>query len=87
MATVYILYSDMLDKYYIGCTADALEQRLRKHLYDHKGFTARAKDWIIAYHELFENKSDALKREKEIKSWKSKNRIKELISSANRASR
>ena len=44
-----------------------LEERLRRHLSDHKGFTARTKDWQIVYQELFTNKSVAIMREKEIK--------------------
>ena len=78
-ATVYILYSAILDTFYTGYTTDNLEERIRRHLSDHKGFTARTKDWILIYHEVFQNKEEAFRREREIKSWKSKNRIKELI--------
>ena len=56
------------------------EERLRRHLSAHKGFTARAKDWQIVYQELFTNKSVAITREKEIKKWKSKVKIEALIS-------
>ena len=41
---VYILYSRLLDKYYIGHSGSALEERLQKHLSQHKGFTAKVKD-------------------------------------------
>ena len=57
-----------------------LEERLRRHLSAHKGFTVRAKDWQIVYQELFTNKSVAILREKEIKKWKSKVKIEALIS-------
>ena len=80
-AFVYILYSATLDKYYVGCTTDILNERIRRHLSDHKGFTARTKDLCLVYTESYENKTQALKREKEIKSWKSKERIKKLIGS------
>jgi putative endonuclease len=79
--TCYILYSKTLDKFYIGYTADNLSDRVRKHLSDHDGFTGKAKDWIISYAEVFETKSEAYKREREIKSWKSARRIQELITS------
>ena len=36
---VYILYSKLLDKYYVGSTTNVME-RLKKHLNNHKGFTA-----------------------------------------------
>jgi len=82
MAFVYILFSTSLDKYYIGCTSSSLEERLRRHLSDHHGFTAKAKDWRIVYSEHFPDKALALKREKEIKSWKSKGIIEKLIQEA-----
>jgi putative endonuclease len=40
----YILYSKELNQYYIGHTSESLEERLRKHLSNHTGFTAKAKD-------------------------------------------
>lgn len=78
----YILYSKALDKFYIGHTSEPLEERLRKHLSNHSGFTAKAKDWEIVYSEKFDDKSSAYKRELEVKKWKSKIRIEKLISSA-----
>ena len=82
MTPVYILYPKSIDKFYIGCTGDELNQRIRRHLSDHSGFSARTKDWILVYKEVYQNKTIALKREKEIKSWKSKKRIRQLIDSA-----
>ena len=75
----YILYSASLDKYYLGHTSDTLEERLRRHLSNHKGFTSKAKDWLVVYKEEFADKSQAYRRELEVKSWKSKKRIAELI--------
>ncbi|UFK97370.1 hypothetical protein LL667_10425 [Kaistella faecalis] len=49
---------------------------------NHKGFTGRAKDWQIVYSETFHDKKAANERELEIKSWKSKIKIKELISNS-----
>ncbi|MGE8553537.1 MAG: GIY-YIG nuclease family protein [Chryseobacterium jejuense] len=49
MCYCYILYSESLEKYYIGHSCDDLQERLRKHLANHKGFTSKAKDWIIVY--------------------------------------
>ena len=82
MVYCYILYSKILDKFYIGHTAENLEERLRKHLSNHKGFTAKSKDWEIIYSETFETKSEAYKREMQIKSWKSKIKITKLIESS-----
>jgi putative endonuclease len=80
MCVAYILYSKEGDKFYIGHTCDSLKERLRKHLTNHGGFTMKFKDWEIVYAEFFESKSDAYAREREIKSWKSRNRILKLIS-------
>ena len=79
MCFTYIIYSESLDKFYIGHTCESLDERLRKHLSQHKGYTSKVKDWKIIYSEIFENKSDAYKKELEIKSWKSKTKIKKLI--------
>jgi putative endonuclease len=63
----------------VGSTSLELNQRLRRHLSDHKGFTAKAKDWVIVYSEAFEDVSEARKRELQIKKWKSRTLIERLI--------
>ncbi|WP_309876918.1 GIY-YIG nuclease family protein [Chryseobacterium sediminis] len=83
MCYYYILHSKSLDKFYIGHSCESLQERLRKHLSDHKGFTAKAKDWIIVYHETFDSKALAYKREREIKAWKNKSKIQKLINASN----
>jgi putative endonuclease len=75
---LYILYSPSLDLFYIGCSGNP-GGRLRKHLSNHKGFTARAKDWYICYTESFETKAEALRREKRLKGWKNREYIQKLI--------
>jgi len=82
MAWLYILYSENLDRFYIGATSDFLNERIRRHLSDHKGFTAAAKDWRLVYSEQFDDFKEAHKREKQIKSWKSKAMIIKLIATA-----
>ncbi|MES1220795.1 MAG: GIY-YIG nuclease family protein [Bacteroidota bacterium] len=78
MYFVYILYSKTINKYYIGFTGDSIEVRLSKHLASHKGFTSKAKDWEIKRVEKFEFKLQAMTREKEIKKWKSRQKIEKL---------
>ena len=75
----YILYSTFLDKYYIGFTGDNLVERLRKHNSNHAGFTGGYGDWKLVFSEGFGNKLSAIKREKEIKGWKSRKKIENLI--------
>lgn len=79
MCCCYILYSTELDRFYIGHTCEDVQERLRKHLSHHAGFTAKANDWSIVYSEQYMDKSLAYAREREIKAWKSKQRIRELI--------
>ncbi|WP_343854273.1 GIY-YIG nuclease family protein [Algoriphagus jejuensis] len=75
----YILYSPSAGRFYVGHTCEKLEERLRKHNSNHKGFTGKKNDWNVVYFEEFGSKSDAYKRERQVKSWKSKKRIEELI--------
>ncbi|AGA76811.1 GIY-YIG nuclease family protein [Echinicola vietnamensis] len=75
----YILYSRELDKYYIGHTSCRLEERLRRHNTNHSGFTGRANDWAISYHEIYLSKSAVKERESQVKSWKSRKKLLELI--------
>jgi len=76
----YILYSSSLDKFYIGHTGDLLVNRLAKHNTNHKGFTGGLGDWVVVYNEKYETKSLAYAREREVKNWKSRSRIRKLIS-------
>jgi len=78
MRFVYILYSLSRDRYYIGYTID-LVARLIKHNAKHKGFTNGVNDWKIVYSEQFQTKVEATQREKQIKNWKSRWLIEELI--------
>jgi len=78
MYFVYILYSDSTDRFYVGYTA-ALESRLIKHNSKHKGFTNGVGDWRVVYSEQFETKQDAMRREKQIKLWKSRKLIEALV--------
>ena len=80
MFTTYIIFSKNLDKYYIGHTAD-LQQRLVKHLANHKGFTGRTNDWVIVFQESYSTKEEAYRREREIKQWKSRKMIEKLFGS------
>lgn len=77
---MYIIYSISINKYYIGITSN-LDQRIRKHNSNHKGFTGRANDWELKYCENYDSKNEAKRREEQIKSWKSRDAIEQLINS------
>lgn len=44
-----------------------------------KGFTIRFRPWTVIHVEFFEHKSAALKREKELKSGKGREWIKQIV--------
>ena len=68
MYTVYVLYSKSFDKIYIGFTSD-IDQRLVSHNHpDNKGWTRKFAPWTIVYSEQYGLKSDAMTREKQLKS-------------------
>ncbi len=74
----YILYSEYFEKYYIGHTSN-IDDRIRKHNTNHNGFTGGKNDWILVYSEVFETKTEAYARERQVKNWKSKSKITQLI--------
>jgi putative endonuclease len=59
-----------------------VEQRLIKHNTNHSGFTGKTGDWVIKWTEEHQTKAEALKREKQIKAWKSRKMIGKLIDEA-----
>ncbi|RMH60821.1 MAG: GIY-YIG nuclease family protein [Calditrichaeota bacterium] len=75
---VYILYSDSIDRYYIGSTEN-LDWRLERHNAGWGKYTKRGIPWRIVYTESHENKTAAQKRERQIKKKKSRKYIEFLI--------
>jgi len=78
MHFVYIIYSKIRDRYYIGSTSN-ITLRLEKHNTNHSGFTGKTGDWILKFHESFQTKTEALAREKQIKAWKNRIMLEKLI--------
>jgi putative endonuclease len=76
---VYILFSQNKNRFYIGFTSN-LEERIIRHNQKSKGFTGNTNDWKVVYTEKYDSKEVANKRELQIKSWKSRTKILELIS-------
>jgi putative endonuclease len=78
MYSVYILYSDSSNKYYIGYTEN-FENRLRRHNLGFVKSTKNGKPWKLVHIESYPNKNDAYKRELQIKSYKKGEAFKKLI--------
>lgn len=86
---VYILYSKTSDRYYIGHTSD-INRRLKEHndlSSDNRKFCVKNGPWELKYYEAgFKSRSEAAKREKQIKSWKSRKLIEKLIADSTSSS-
>jgi len=67
------------NKFYIGHTTEPIEERLRKHNSNHKGFTGKFQDRKIVFTEGYPSQELAYAREREVKNWKSSKRIEKLI--------
>ncbi len=78
MFYVYILRSFKDGKYYIGFTED-IEKRLIWHNSGKNTSTKYRTPFELIYKEIFENKKTAMKRERQIKSYKGGNEFKKLI--------
>lgn len=75
---VYILKSLKTKKYYIGSTRN-ISERLRLHNLGLTPSTKHGIPWEVIYTEEYSDKKAALKREKQIKSYKGGNAFKKLI--------
>ena len=63
---VYILQSDVDHSYYIGYSSNP-DNRLKDHNMGRSRYTRKKIPWRIVYIEQYDNKSDAIKRERFLK--------------------
>lgn len=82
MYYIYILLSEKTGKYYIGSTGD-IDDRLYRHNSGQSKYTKSGLPWRLVYSEEYATRGEAVKRENEIKRWKSHTRITDLINSNN----
>ena len=75
----YILYSETLDKYYIGYTND-IRRRIEEHNRPKGKFTDKGIPWKIVHTEDFESAQLAYQRELEVKGKKSRKYIEWILS-------
>ncbi len=78
MYCVYVLFSEKLDRFYIGSTSDFDARMDFHHHAEARKFTAKADDWILFDKIDCEHKNQASSIEKHIKSMKSKVYIQNL---------
>ena len=75
---VYVLKSIEKSRYYIGHSSN-LERRVSEHNAGKTRSTKAYRPWKLVYFEKFESKSEAYKREMEIKSHKSGIKFRMLL--------
>jgi putative endonuclease len=80
MPYTYILFSEKLNKYYVGACTD-MERRMYEHNIGHSKFTSTGIPWKLAYKQYFETLILAKQFEAKIKKMKSRKYIIELVSS------
>jgi putative endonuclease len=78
MYKTYILESINHGRYYVGSTED-IDARIVKHNSGSVKFTKPFRPWRVVYTEDHPTRSDAYKRELEIKGYKGGFKFKELI--------
>ena len=78
MYYTYILYSSTIDKYYTGYTSD-LKLRIERHNSSWGKYSSKGIPWQLVYSETYATKSEAIKRESEIKKKKSSKYIESLF--------
>ena len=80
MFTVYVLFSERYNKIYIGYSSNIQQRLLSHNKLSKKGWTIKFRPWKLVYTEEFDTKTDAMKREKVLKSGKGREFIwKEII--------
>ena len=78
MYKVYILKSLKFGKYYTGHTKD-LNDRILRHNTGRSVYSKKFAPWKLIYTEIYNTKSEAYRRELEIKSYKGGIKFKKLI--------
>jgi len=78
MFLVYILFSESKGRFYVGHTADILD-RVKRHNDGRSASTKSGRPWTLVFTEPYESRAEAMKREKQIKGWKSATAIHRLI--------
>jgi len=76
------LYSSKYDRLYIGFSSDYKTRFKWHNELAKKGYTVRFRPWKIIYTESFETKSEAMKREKQLKSGQGRAWIRKTLLNA-----
>jgi putative endonuclease len=78
MYYVYIIYSEKLNKKYIGFSTN-LNKRIKEYNLGKSNFTSKGIPWKLIYYELFKSEKDARGEEIFLKSGKGGEKVKFLL--------
>ena len=76
---VYLLYSENFNKTYTGFTSNLIERFKSHNFLGTKGYTLKFRPWKVVYVEFYNSKSDAMNREKYLKSGVGREFIQNII--------
>lgn len=80
MYIVYVVYNTSAARTYTGQTEDLTRRLLEHNQHSLGGFTSRFRgEWVLIYKESVATRSEALKREKQLKSGNGRAFIKQYI--------
>jgi len=82
MFVVYVLYSDKLNKRYIGSTRD-LNNRLKEHNTGKSKSTKAGIPWKLIYQEYYQSNQDARRRELILKSGVGRKFLDQILNENN----
>jgi putative endonuclease len=77
MYYIYVL-RNLKGRLYIG-SAENLERRIKRHQEGSVRWTSGRGPWELAYHETFATRSEAMTRERTLKSGKANQELRKLI--------
>jgi len=81
MFFVHILQSESSGRYYVGQTK-TLKQRIEYHNSNYSQALKNRGPWKLVYSEEYETRGEAVRRERQIKSWKDRSLIERLMSAS-----
>ena len=79
MFVTYALYSPEFNKIYVGYTSDLIDRYYSHNFLSTKGFTKNFRPWIVVFVEFHESKPAAMKREKELKSSRGREFVRNQV--------
>ena len=79
MFRIYVLKSIRNNKRYVGYTSKSAEERLKEHNNGSNKFTKQNGPFVLYHEEVYENKTDAIKREKFLKSGVGRKLLDQLL--------